>query len=191
MKKMGGAIGYILGTVIVVPLGLYLISIIFYSPNKVTDSQINQYIKESKNITTPIIPPALVDEKIGLQIKRYRIYLNRNLSGDKTYFTYVFYYEPYKKYFSLLNLCENIWALNNIDDGRNLIITVNKQDLNNSIYGTKNNPVPVLMFVGQDKSIRYEQKDFNKAYMNEVYRENVKIYLKYIMPKEEFKERFK
>ena len=39
--------------------------------------------------------------------------------------------------------------------------------------------------------IRDYDKDYDKAYMDSFYRENVIRYLKYKMPKSEFKKRFK
>ena len=72
-----------------------------------------------------------------------------------------------------------------------VILTVNKDDMNNPEYGTKENPVPVLKDIGVDESIRDYEKDYDKAYMDSFYRENVIRYLKYKMPKSEFKRRFK
>ena len=63
--------------------------------------------------------------------------------------------------------------------------------MNNPAYGTKENPVPVLKDIGVDESIRDYEKDYDKAYMDSFYRENVIRYLKYKMPKSEFKRRFK
>ncbi len=191
MKGGGSIIGYALGSAVIVPLAFYLISIVFYSPNKITDDEINQYIKGSENMVTTIIPPAWVDEKMGSQLKSYTLYIDKNSTGVRRYDCYVFYFDLYKKYFSLMNLCENKWRLSDGDDGRNLIITVNRQDLMNPQYGTKDNPVPVLKFRGESNSLRYEGKDFDSVYMDKVHRENVKIYLEYIMPKKELKGRYR
>ena len=46
----------------------------------------------------------------------------------------------------------------------------------------------VLKDIGVDESIRDYEKDYDKAYMDSFYRENVIRYLKYKMPKEEFKD---
>ena len=74
---------------------------------------------------------------------------------------------------------------------RKVILTVNRDDMNNPEYGTKENPVPVLKDVGVDESIRDNDQDYNKKYMDSFYRENVIRYLKYKMSKSEFKRRFK
>ena len=75
--------------------------------------------------------------------------------------------------------------------GMKVILTVNREDMNNPEYGTKENPVPVLRDMGVEESIRDNDKDYDKAYMDSFYRENVIGYLKYKMPKGEFKRRFK
>ena len=76
--------------------------------------------------------------------------------------------------------------------GMKVILTVNRDDMNNPEYGTKENPVPVLKDVGVDESIRDYDKDYDKAYMDSFYRGRMSyVYLKYKMPKSEFKRRFK
>ncbi len=100
-----------------------------------------------------------------------------------------FYSVEYKKYFSImcfLGANRMHWPY-----GMKVILTVNRDDMNNPEYGTKENPVPVLKDVGVDESIRDYDKDYDKAYMDSFYRENVIRYLKYKMPKSEFKRRFK
>ena len=72
-----------------------------------------------------------------------------------------------------------------------VILTVNRDDMNNPEYGTKDNPVPVLKDVGVEESIRDGDKDYDKAYMDSFYRKNVIRYLKYNMSKKEFESRYK
>ena len=45
-------------------------------------------------------------------------------------------------------------------------MTVNKDDMNNPAYGTKDNPVPVLKMVGVHESIRDNDRDNDQAYMD-------------------------
>ena len=100
-----------------------------------------------------------------------------------------FYSGKYKKYFSImcfLGLQDMHWPYS-----MKVILTVNRDDMNNPEYGTKENPVPVLKDIGVDESIRDYEKDYDKAYMDSFYRENVICYLKYKMLKSEFKRRFK
>ena len=100
-----------------------------------------------------------------------------------------FYSVEYKKFLSIMYFVDisQMYCLY----GRKVILTVNRDDMNNPEYGTKENPVPVLKDVGVDESIRDNDQDYNKKYMDSFYRENVIRYLKYKMPKSEFKRRFK
>ena len=100
-----------------------------------------------------------------------------------------FYSVEYKKFLSIMYFVDisQMYCLY----GRKVTLTVNRDDMNNPEYGTKENPVPVLKDIGVDESIRDYDKDYDKAYMDSFYRENVIRYLKYKMPKSEFKRRFK
>ena len=100
-----------------------------------------------------------------------------------------FYSVEYKKYFNIMCFLgsKDLWW----PYGMKVFLTVNKDDMNNPAYGTKENPVPVLKDIGVDESIRDNDQDYDKAYMDSFYRENVIRYLKYKMPKSEFKRRFK
>jgi len=197
LQKMGGAFGYIIGTVILVPLLLYIISVIFYSPNKITDNQINQYITNSINLQDNVGHSPTFKEiddskdRIGYQIETITFFLSRHGEGDRWYYTYIYLSKKYKKYFRLTVIVEGGGIINRVTYENDIILTVNREDLNSPKYGTIDNPVPVLKFIGVNKSIRNNNLDYNKAYMDKMFHDNVEMYLKYIMPKKEFKERFK
>ena len=201
MRSGGGAIiGYMLGGAVIVPLILWLISIIFYAPNKVTEAIIQQYIKESIIIkdsieAIPFKEYLDLDGKIGgIHTKTITLYLAKaTYEGKRDYFCYGFYSKKFHKYFQFTTMVEGIWTFDNILNGnvKNIIATVNEKDLNNPDYGsTMDNQVPVLKFVGADASIRPDNKDYDQTYMDTTYYNNVKMYLEYIMPKKEFKARF-
>ena len=76
-------------------------------------------------------------------------------------------------------------------DNKEVYLTVNEDEMSNPAYGTKDNPVPVLKMVGAHESIRDNDRDYDQAYMDSFYYNNVIRYLKYKMPKEEFERRFK
>jgi hypothetical protein len=195
MKTLGYVTGWILGGAVVVPLLYYLISLIFYAPNKVTETAINQYIADSTIIKIKMNPNPLIDriknDSTGGHIKTYIAFLSRHNKGNRDYGTNIFYCKEYGKYFSAIFLSERkfLWIdLNSYD--KNVFLTINKKDFNNPKYGSLKNPVPVLKITGVDSSIRDDNKDFDNLYMDSTYRKNVKIYIEYLMPKKEFKERF-
>ena len=88
----------------------------------------------------------------------------------------------------------NIISFQNVDGnywGKEVVLTVNRDDMNNPVYGTKDNPVPVLKAVGVSEPIWFSGKDSDSVFMDKFYRNNVINYLKYKMPKEEFERRFR
>lgn len=195
MKGISGAMGYILGTIVVVPLLLYLISIIFYGPRKVSPDQIYSYVNNCIDVTDSVKRYSFLEytnsgEKIGRQIKRYKAYLDRHSTGDRRYFGYVYYSKKCNRYFNLLIISEGMGIIDGIMDVLNIQMTINKEDYGNPAYGSIDNPIPVLKVTGINKSVRYANKDYDKAYMDTVFYNNVKLYLEYIMPKKEFKARY-
>ena len=189
-------LGQILGTVVAFPLLCFLINIFYYS-NKYNDDAeqyCDNYIKKSYDIEV-MMPEEKSKYYLKNQDENFRATETFITKMDNNYFSnpdgvYMpFYSGKYKKYFSImcfLGLQDMWWPY-----GMKVILTVNKDDMNNPEYGTKENPVPVLKDVGVAESIRDYDKDYDKAYMDSFYRENVIRYLKYKMPKSEFKRRFK
>ena len=81
----------------------------------------------------------------------------------------------------------NIISFQNVDGnywGKEVVLTVNRDDMNNPEYGTKDNPVPVLKAVGVSEPIWFSGKDTDSVFMDNFYRNNVINYLKYKMPKD-------
>ena len=189
-------LGQILGTVVGFPLLCFFINIFYYS-NKYNDDA-EQYYKKYMNNS--------YDIEVTMPEDKSKYYLENQDEDVETMETFTtkidgnyfanpsgsynpFYSVEYKKFLSIMyfvNISQMHWPY-----GRKVILTVNRDDMNNPAYGTKENPVPVLKDVGVDESIRDYDKDYDKAYMDSFYRENVIRYLKYKMPKSEFKRRFK
>ena len=189
-------LGQILGTAVFFPLLCFLIAIFYYS-NKYNDDA-EQYYEDYMNNSYDI-EVAMPEEKSKYYIENvdkdvitsetFRERIDNNYFSNPRGLFLPFYSVEYKKYFNIMcflgaNLMH--WPYN-----RKVILTVNRDDMNNPAYGTKENPVPVLKDIGVDESIRDNDQDYDKAYMDSFYRENVIRYLKYKMPKSEFKRRFK
>ena len=151
-------LGQIIGTVIVFPLLLFLINIFYYS-NKYNDDA-EQYCKEYMNNSYDI-EVAMPEEKSKYYIENvdkdvitsetFRERIDNNYFSNPRGLFLPFYSVEYKKYFNIMcflgaNLMH--WPYN-----RKVILTVNRDDMNNPAYGTKENPVPVLKDIGVDESI--------------------------------------
>ena len=189
-------LGQILGTVVGFPLLCFLINIFYYS-NKYNDDA-EQYYKEYMNKSYDI-EVMMPEEKSQCYLKNqdedvktvetFRTRMVNNYFANPSGWYIPFFSVEYKKYLSIMYFVDTsqmYWPY-----GRKVILTVNRDDMNNPEYGTKENPVPVLKDIGVDESIRDNDQDYDKAYMDSFYRENVIRYLKYKMPKSEFKKRFK
>ncbi len=190
-----GALGQIVGTIIVVPLIIFLINK-FYFPSKYNNDAYlyaEDYMRNSKQIKVymPDYDSKMYLDNIDPDIKTVETFMVR---ADGNYFAnpeahYIpFYNIEFKKYFIVMYFdFATVYGYDNKD----VYLTVNQDDMNNSQYGTKENPIPVLKMVGVNESIRDEEKDYDKAYMDSFYRNNVIRYLKYKMPRKEFERRFK
>ena len=189
-------LGQILGTVVAFPLLCFLINIFYYS-NKYNDDA-EQYSTEYMNnsydigVTMPEDNSKYYLENQDEDVKTVETFTTKidgNYFANPEGWYNPFYSVEYKRYFSIMyfvDISKMHWPY-----GRKVTLTVNRDDMNNPEYGTKENPVPVLKDIGVDESIRDYDKDYDKAYMDSFYRENVIRYLKYKMPKSEFKKRFK
>ena len=189
-------LGQILGTVVGFPLLVFLVNL-FYFSNKYNDDA-EQYYEDYMNNSYDI-EVAMPEEKSKCYLKNqdedvktvetFRTRMVNNYFANPSGWYIPFFSVEYKKYLSIMYFVDTsqmYWPY-----GRKVILTVNRDDMNNPEYGTKENPVPVLKDIGVDESIRDNDQDYDKAYMDSFYRENVIRYLKYKMPKSEFKKRFK
>ena len=174
----------------------FLIAIFYYS-NKYNDDA-EQYYEDYMNNSYDI-EVAMPEEKSKCYLKNqdedvktvetFRTRMVNNYFANPSGWYIPFFSVEYKKYLSIMYFVDTsqmYWPY-----GRKVILTVNRDDMNNPEYGTKENPVPVLKDIGVDESIRDNDQDYDKAYIDSFYRENVIRYLKYKMPKSEFKRRFK
>jgi hypothetical protein len=75
-----------------------------------------------------------------------------------------------------------------------IYIRVNNDDLKNPDYGSKEHPIPVFKVWGANSPLTADygvNNPINYDVSDEQYKYNVMVYLTFVMPKKEFKERFK
>jgi|SRR5690625_4936761 len=199
MKNTAG-FGYAIGIIVVVPLLAWVVNFIFYSGNRASDEQVQQYIENS-------ITEIFIENKKDRLDKGYIIYtrkLQRRRGGIITFRWSLFYDENYKKFYSLITFDD----LHKSDDKRNFVmersdsatyrILINKDQLNNPNYGTKDNPIPIwpIELLKYDKtdlsddSLRTEELTEMIGLSSEVTQLHIQQYLTHFMPKEEYKEMF-
>ena len=189
-------IGSLIGSLFVVPMVPKIVDALYYK-DKYNNDAVNfcqDYIDDSIsiNITMPTFDSNFflynVDQDRFPLSERFKI-----TDDSKEYFNnpkadyWIFYCVEYKKYMNIISF-RNV---NGNYGGKFVCLTVNRNDMNNPEYGTMDNPVPVLKAVGVSEPIWFNGKDTDLVFMEKFYRNNVIQYLKYKMPKDEFKRRFK
>ena len=196
MKNLGTpyAIGYILAGVIGIPLVLYFANQLFFKHND-GEKHMHEYIANSEDLKV-FIPEWSEENERGFE--QYTAFLSKR--GGKVNVDYIIIHSnEHKKYFSLRFINLNNFAQNvgYVIFDRSVIITVNKDDLKNPILGGKKNPILVFKVVGDGKPISINTTDANGKEIDisydvtqKIYETNVLYHLTYIMPKDEFKERF-
>ena len=209
MKNLGAgyAIGYIIGGLILLPLLLYFANKLFFQGNNDAEKYIDQYLSQSIEIELHIdlslkndysvedLKSTAEGKDFTYGYERYTAFLSKR--GGKVYIDKTGFYSPkYNKFFSirLTNVGDDFsFIFRRAIDKKNVIATVNKDDLKNTNLGTKENPIPIFKIKGangfltiDDEKYRNISYDITQAqYENSVY-----CHLKYVMSKEEFKKRF-
>ena len=189
-------IGSLVGSFVIVPMMPKIVDALYYKNKYNTDAIMfyKQYIEKSIIINVTM-PPAdskyylnnVDEEKFPLSERFDTTYDSKQyFSFPKVYYT-TFYSLYYKKYLNIITF----YRVNGSYVEKELYLTVNRDDMNNPEYGTKENPVPVLKAVGVSETIWFSGKDSDSVFIEKFYRNNVINYLKYKMPKEEFERRFR
>lgn len=198
-KNIGGFLGYIIGAVIILPLILIGYNYFFINKND-SEKYISSYLKNFSEIKINIPKAHSVKELVLSKSKTIKMQaknMGRDGSNRTTMRYRVVYDQNTHKYFqiTMFDLYNHFFGA--IDDNR-VLVKVNKQDLANPAYGTKDKPLMVFSVRGDGKPLTERRAtdkdpaghDFNIDTTPEWYRYNVYIYLTYIMPKKEFQERF-
>ncbi|RAJ20900.1 hypothetical protein [Pedobacter cryoconitis] len=205
---MGGYIGYIIGVVIILPLLLLAYNHFLINKN---DGQrfMNNYIESS--IEMKIFVPdyhkeAAPHNKLNEIKKITRSVKSKNMGrdgSDRSEMQYrIFFDQKSKRYYQITMFdiqyvgqgveCPS-WAFFYSISNKDVLITINKKDIDDPSYGTKEQPIQVLSVRGVDAPLpALDTIRCNLSYNtpNEQYKYNVQMYLTYVMSKEEFKKRF-
>ena len=188
--------GSVIGSLFIVPMMPKIVDALYYK-NKYNKESIycfQQYIDSSYTIKVAMPSGNSKYFLYNVDKERYPLFERFDTTyNSQNYFNnpcaeYTFFYcHEYKKYMNIITFKD----VNGNYGNKELYLTVNRGDMNNPAYGTKENPVPVLKAVGVSEPIWFSDKDTDSVFMDNFYRNNVINYLKYKMPKEEFERRFK
>ena len=202
-------IGYFLGAIFGAALVFFLISFIFLRPRNIAQKQVKDFVGNSDKILIKNIPLITVfdipapDERLGLDTKTKTTYFsNRNMEyvyAD----TYTYFSEELNKYVRTYYITSNGANFFNkmMKFGKNdgnypmLYFYYNKSQNTDPSFGTIDKPLPILFFESSDpikKTFWYDDVNQEKdvKLMNNIYENNVKLYLQYFIEKEDFKKLF-
>ncbi|SSZ55748.1 Uncharacterised protein [Bergeyella zoohelcum] len=195
----------ILGAIGVILLLNFLINLIFVSKNNGKEF-IETYIKESKVVKVK------VDLSFFQGMNSHESYfkgtfLFRGIYGNTSDLTFKDDYS--KLYFKLMRFDPygdkfSLPQSSKIENQELIVKKVDPLQLNDKKFGTKQNPILVFWYKGANKELMTEmetgeREENGRSIYEHVllsptekeYRYNVEQYLTYVMPKEEFKRRFK
>lgn len=201
-KNLGGFIGYILGALIILPLLLIAYNHFLinkndaekYLPEYMSDTAeiplqipaINFNKKDVRLNSTKMVTTALQTKNMGREDSRRLLIRYKIVFDRKT-----------KKYFqiTMIDLYNGFFG----SIANQLIYArVNREDLANPSYGTKDKPLLVFSALGAKKPLTERRWTNQDPAGSDVivdttpdgYRYNATMYFIYVMPREEFKKRF-
>ena len=194
----------ILGGIVIILLLNFLINLIFVSKNDGKDF-VETYIKESKKIRIRVDSRDFSGKFTHVSYFKGTVFF-KGLYGnsqdeivlDNSNHKYyrLMRFDPYGDKFSYPQTYKI--------DNKELIVKVDPLQYNDKTFGTKENPILVFWYEGANEKLImnmdideldedgvYKQEPTLISPPEEEYRYNVEQYLTYVMPKEEFKKRFK
>ncbi|WCT13124.1 hypothetical protein [Mucilaginibacter jinjuensis] len=154
------------------------------SSNIVTENHINTFINDSVEIT-------LTFASYSFREVRFSHFLTDDIASHN----YIFYDPEDKKYMSIQMTTIFGPLRSTLDIAKNALIqcTVNKKQLSDPYYGTKENPVLVFKCIipPNSKWDQYDKRDAERVIQyNDDYKKSIFNYLTYFTPKEEFQKMF-
>ena len=196
LKILGG-----IGTILILN---FLINLIFVSKNS-GEKYVEQYKSLSKEIKVKVNPELFDEQFTHTSYFKGTIFF-KGLYGNTS--DYIFKDDYSQRYFKIMRFNPYGDKFRQAQtykiDNKELIVKVDPLQYNDNTFGTKENPILVFWYKGANEKlmtdIRTDEKDKDGFYINkdvqlspteEEYRYNVTQYLTYVMPKEEFKKRFK
>ena len=205
-------VGYFLGATLGAAILFLIISFIFLRPRKVNNNEIEVFIKNSDFLlieNVPLITSFDIptpDERLGREtISKLTYFSNRNMSYYKAD-TYTYFSKELNKYVRTYyideigsNMTSKILEFGDKEKDStqwpDIYFFYNKKQNADPTFGTIDKPLPILFFESSDpikKTFWYDnvKQEKNKKLMNNIYENNVKLYLQYFIEKEDFKKLF-
>lgn len=194
----------ILGLICIILILNLLATWIFVSKNN-GKAFVENYIRSSKEVKIKVKKESFDDMFNGYSYLK-QIIIFKGIFGNSS--NYTFRDEYSGKFYKIVRFDKYGNTFSHpqtyLIDNKELNVKIDPLQINNPSFGTKENPILVFSYKGvnddfimdmdtdeKDESGIYKQAPISIAPTEEEYHYNVKQYLTYVMPKEEFKKRFK
>ncbi len=186
--------GYVIGLVIGIPLFILIVNFLFFRGNNPKEVEILIYIQNSNNDTIEV-------KSVLPKAEQYISGISRRNNPSSFLLKYTTFSKKYNKHFVMLIFYpfdENsinrrrLIGGEGADEINQIIVKVNKNQLLNSKFGTKQNPIPV--FPVDMLNLNWKESGYQSDPFHVSEKTNflfVEQYLKFFMPKEEFKKMFR
>jgi hypothetical protein len=182
--------GWLVALLVLAPLSVFLINKLFFaSPNMNVDEAAERYIENSVEVNLKVPDDSQYNlDHINTGI---RLFGNQGKLSSMWYSETIFLdYNGSGKYYTLFFLA-NPEMLHRMSEGKDIVATINRDDLANPDYGTPENPIPIFYFYIPHFRERKSEQYLKAELTEETYKNTVAFYLAYIMPKDEFNKMFK
>ena len=187
-KGLGFGLGYVIGSTVL--FGLFLLGLNYfqYSGNRASEEEVKTYIENSKLETFTVY-----EKLLRYDYETYTVYASRR-GGLADAKTFLFYDENYQKFFQFFGFADLLTGLSaferipfrKVETKTTFSGFINKAQLNNPEYGTKDNPIPVWI----KEMTLFNNEEIHSKESDQVLQIFIKEYLSRFIPKEEYKEMF-
>jgi hypothetical protein len=193
LKGTSGYLGYVIGAVIILPLILVAYNKLFVKHHNDAARFVEAYLQNLTEVrlTIPKVK-SFTDVQFKTEIITTR-YATKNMGRDgseRTKYLYQDVVDPAThKTIRIAMFDHNIRFWDSIADST-LIARINTNDYQNPKYGTKEHPV-MCFAVENLKPQPPNAATYSFQTLDEQFRYNIFMYFTYVMPHQEFKQRFK
>jgi len=187
-KQISQAIGWAVGVIVIFPLIIYGINYFFKDKFNNGSKAMSKYIQNCSEYRL------FIPKSLNLKTTSYTSSL---LAPKESIYNLTFKESSINKFLVIkfFNFpMDKRLAFRSVMKEKIVLLTINKNDLDDPKYGTPDNPIPVFR-VREDlpdsiSKARGSEDGWNVDIAENQFKYNVEQYLTYIMPKKEFKKRF-
>lgn len=187
-RQISKSLGWLLGAIVIFPLLAYGINHFFIKKFNDNDDAVSMYVQRcfEYRLSMP--------KSLTLKTTNYATSL---LAPKESIYNLTFKEPTLNKFFVIkfFNFpMDKRLAFRSVMRDKIVLLTINKDDLNNPEYGDIKHPIPIFRvreaIPDSNKEIRTSETEWNADITENQFKYNVRQYLTYIMANKEFIDRF-